>query len=114
MNEDAYVAEFDNAESASSFHLLALEERDLFTLTLGDNFEAIDKSFNVIARFVPCIGPFDPNNLAALRTIKHENNLPPDCIPSANWLKNPDRRALPTSPLPPLKSHASAPMPPML
>ncbi|KAF8799139.1 hypothetical protein BYT27DRAFT_7030035, partial [Phlegmacium glaucopus] len=51
------------------------------------------KSFNLIFKFVPCTGDFNPSNPECLSDIEANNGLPPGSITAASWLKRTDRRA---------------------
>ncbi|KAF8797526.1 hypothetical protein BYT27DRAFT_7020897, partial [Phlegmacium glaucopus] len=51
------------------------------------------KSYNLIFKFVPCTGDFDPSNANCLTDIETSNNLPTGSIVSASWIKRTDRRA---------------------
>ncbi|KAG6875903.1 hypothetical protein C0992_001765 [Termitomyces sp. T32_za158] len=89
-SSSAYLIKFDTADSAVRFQEYATDNWALLALLFGDGFVVINKSYGVIARFVPCTGSFDPDSDACLRTIEMENNLPTDSIVSASWLKRPD------------------------
>ncbi|KAF8804971.1 hypothetical protein BYT27DRAFT_7012082, partial [Phlegmacium glaucopus] len=51
------------------------------------------KSYNLILKFVPCTGAFDPGNTDCIADLTANNNLPPGSITSASWLKRINRRA---------------------
>ncbi|KAF8800497.1 hypothetical protein BYT27DRAFT_7019673, partial [Phlegmacium glaucopus] len=51
------------------------------------------KCYNLIVKFVPCTGTFDPNDADCVASMTANNNLPPGSIVSASWLKRVDHRS---------------------
>ncbi|KNZ72329.1 hypothetical protein J132_04019 [Termitomyces sp. J132] len=93
LSRSAYLAEFDTADSASRFRRYATTNWIFFTAIFGDGVSIVDKTYSIIARFVPCLGSFDPGNTDCLHTIELENSLKSDTITSAPWLKQPDQHS---------------------
>ncbi|KAG5350622.1 hypothetical protein C0989_010093 [Termitomyces sp. Mn162] len=93
INSSVYLAEFDTADSADRFRHYVTEHWEVINDIFGNSLDIMDKTFNLIVRFVPCKGPFDPDNFNSLHTIELENSLPSMSITSALWLKNPDLRS---------------------
>ena len=60
---------------------------------IGPKAHICPHTFNVIFRFVPCQGQFDPSNSAHLRNIERENDLVDSSIASASWSKHPEKRS---------------------
>ncbi|KAF8808116.1 hypothetical protein BYT27DRAFT_7030340, partial [Phlegmacium glaucopus] len=51
------------------------------------------KGYNLIFKFVPCTGNFDPSDANCISDLESSNNLQPGSISSATWLKRLDRRS---------------------
>ncbi|KAF8799542.1 hypothetical protein BYT27DRAFT_7018197, partial [Phlegmacium glaucopus] len=66
------------------------------------------KNYNLIFKFVPCTGDFDPSNPDCLTNIETNNGLPPGSITSASWLKRANRRS-PAQSVASLKVSCSSP-----
>ncbi|KAG5348011.1 hypothetical protein C0989_011172, partial [Termitomyces sp. Mn162] len=93
LSHSAYLAEFDTADSASRFRRYATTNWIFFTAIFGDGVSIVDKTYSIIAHFVPCLGSFNPGNTDCLHTIELENGLKSDTITSAPWLKQPDQHS---------------------
>ncbi|KAG5337664.1 hypothetical protein C0989_009053 [Termitomyces sp. Mn162] len=91
LSRSAYLAESDTADSASRFCHYATTDWIFFTAIFGDGVSIVDKTYSIIACFIPCLGSFDPGNTDCLRTIELENGLKLDTITSVLWLKQPDQ-----------------------
>ncbi|KAF8803033.1 hypothetical protein BYT27DRAFT_7018997, partial [Phlegmacium glaucopus] len=65
----------------------------LLSSSLGPSASIKPKSYNLIFKFVPCTGDFDPENANLLTDIESNNNLPPSSILSASWIKRSDCRS---------------------
>ncbi|KAG5733049.1 hypothetical protein E4T56_gene3551 [Termitomyces sp. T112] len=87
LSHSAYLAEFDTADSTSRFRCYMTTDWIFFTAIFGNGVSIVDKTYSIIARFVPCLGSFDPGNTDCLHTIELENGLKLDTITSALWLK---------------------------
>ncbi|KAG5334801.1 hypothetical protein C0989_003063, partial [Termitomyces sp. Mn162] len=89
----AYVLEFISADATNRFRKYSADETwDIVTATFGRTASVKPKTYNIIARFVPCHGRFNPQDQTHLRTIEDENNLEPNSITSATWLKAAEKR----------------------
>ncbi|KAF8801544.1 hypothetical protein BYT27DRAFT_7013154, partial [Phlegmacium glaucopus] len=66
------------------------------------------KSFNLIFKFVPCTGDFDPTNPDCIADIETNNGLPSGSITTTSWLKRTDRRS-PTQNVASLKVSCASP-----
>ncbi|KAG5330770.1 hypothetical protein C0989_008592, partial [Termitomyces sp. Mn162] len=89
----AYVLEFISADAANRFCKYSADETwDVVTATFSRMASVKPKTYNIIARFVPCCGRFDPQDQTHLHTIENKNNLEPNCITSAAWLKAAEKR----------------------
>lgn len=88
----AYLLEFASTDSAKRFREYADSEWTALEDIFGYSMMAQPKAYALIARFVPCNGPFDPANRDSLDVVERENNLPQSSITSAFWLKKPELR----------------------
>ncbi|KAG6895114.1 hypothetical protein C0992_003109 [Termitomyces sp. T32_za158] len=80
----AYLLEFDTADSAERFRTYAEDpEWDVAGANFGETARVIDKAHNLIVRFVPCKGEFDPTSPHDLVTFEEDNNLPAGSVTSA-------------------------------
>ncbi len=50
-------------------------------------------SYNLICKFVPCTGDFDPDSISCRNELASRHSLPPNSITSAAWIKDPNNRA---------------------
>ncbi|KAF8811844.1 hypothetical protein BYT27DRAFT_7032797, partial [Phlegmacium glaucopus] len=66
------------------------------------------KGYNLIFKFVPCTGNFDPSNAVCIADLETSNNLQPGSISSATWLKQ-VHRCLPNQKVASLKVVCSSP-----
>ncbi|KAG6882616.1 hypothetical protein C0993_009844 [Termitomyces sp. T159_Od127] len=90
VNAGVYLTEFDTADLADRFCHYSITHWEVFNGIFGNSTDIIAKTYNLIARFVPCESSFDPDDFHCLRTIELENGLPSMSITSALWLRNPD------------------------
>ncbi|KNZ78645.1 hypothetical protein J132_11086 [Termitomyces sp. J132] len=93
INSSVYLTEFDTTDSADRFQHYATEYWEVINDIFSNSLDVIDKRFNLIVRFIPCEGPFDPDNFNNLHTIELKKSLPSMSITLALWLKNPDLRS---------------------
>lgn len=94
LERGAYIFEMDTADTARRFRTYAEESgNSLLTDHLGKAATLKAKAHNLIFRFVPCGGMFDPDNAEHLATIENDHNLPQGSIVSASWLKHADCRS---------------------
>lgn len=93
LERGGLLFELDSADSALRFRQLALDDQLSFlTGYLGETAKFKAKPHNLIIRFVPCTGEFNPSDPTHLRDIENDVGLPPETILSAAWLKPPSRR----------------------
>ncbi|KAG6851896.1 hypothetical protein C0991_005182 [Blastosporella zonata] len=60
---------------------------------LGDTAAFRERPRQLIARFVPCNGVFDPDNSNHISQLEEDNFLPPGSIITTSWLKKPIYRS---------------------
>lgn len=85
------MLEFDTTESAKRFKHYAHSSSLL--AKFGEEAMITSFSTDIIFRFVPCTGVFDPNNEEHLRAIEEESGLRDYDITSARWIKKAEFRA---------------------
>ncbi|KAG5719556.1 hypothetical protein E4T56_gene14208 [Termitomyces sp. T112] len=84
----AYLLEFDLAKSALRFQAYTSNpEWNIIKPNFGDSAHLLGKVHNLIIRFVPCRGTFDPSNPEDLSAFELEDHLQPSAITSTAWLK---------------------------
>ncbi|KAF5376429.1 hypothetical protein D9615_008638 [Tricholomella constricta] len=94
LDRGAYLFEMDSAESAHRFRQYANDAHlGLLKPHLGSSAKVKAKAHNLIFRFVPCGGIFDPSLEEHRDSIEFDNDLSPKSIVSATWLKRIDRRS---------------------
>ncbi|GLB41456.1 putative encoded by [Lyophyllum shimeji] len=94
LKSGAYLLEVDSAGGATRFRTYARSSApQLLGPILGRSAAVKEKAHNLIFRFVPCSGMFDPSNRDHLDEIEQDNNLSEGAIVSASWLKRADRRS---------------------
>lgn len=85
------LLELDSEPSALRFRSYA-QATDLLT-RFGPGANISEKPVQVILRFVPCNGGFDPSDCDHLHNIESDLGLNKGSITAANWIKKPERRA---------------------
>ena len=94
LERGAYLLDLDSAESVARFKAYAAEPTSsLISSHFGESASIRLKGHNLVFKFVPCTGDFDPSNPNHLSELEYDNNLSPNSITSATWLKRPDRRS---------------------
>lgn len=92
LNRGGFLFELDSPKSAERFKDRC-SSTDLVTKHFGTSAKVKAKHFNLIIRFVPCDGTFDPADPTHLTEFEKENSLKPGDVASATWIKKVDRRA---------------------
>ena len=87
-----FLFELNSPAAAACFRSYC-SEFNLLTSYLGRAAHVKDKAYNLVFRFVPCQGNFDPYDLDHIATIETENGLDAGSIASASWLKKPEWRS---------------------
>ena len=94
LDQGAFLLDLDSPESADRFKTYVTNPGSSLLPTFFGNAATLKpKGHNIIFKFVPCTGGFDPSNKAHLSEIENNNNLKPGSISSAAWLKQADRHA---------------------
>ena len=90
----AFLLDMDSSESANCLKTYATKPGStLITTTFGKSALFKPKGYNLIFKFVPCTGNFDPSDKAHLSSIEMNNNIELGSILLASWIKQPDHRA---------------------
>jgi len=90
----AFLLDMDSSESANCLKTYTTKPGStLITTTFSKSALFKPKGYNLIFKFVPCTGDFDPSDKAHLASIETNNNIKPGSILSASWIKQPDDRA---------------------
>ena len=92
LERGAVLFELNSPAAAARFRSYC-SEFNLLTSYLGRAAHVKNKAYNLVFRFVPCQGNFDPYDLDHIATIETENGLAAGSITSASWLKKPERRS---------------------
>ena len=92
LERGAYLVKLDSPASATCFRSYCTDF-DLLTAHLGLSASIKSKAFNLVFRFIPCDGAFDPSDQEHIAAIELDNNLTLGSISSASWLKRPERRS---------------------
>ena len=106
--DKGYLIDMDTPESANRLKAYIGDYDDLLPVHLGNTATLKRKIYNLIFKFVPCQGEFDPSDINSLLDIEQANDLTPGSIVSATWIKRPDRRS-PNQKLATLKVTCSSP-----
>ncbi|KAF8055947.1 hypothetical protein FPV67DRAFT_1536105 [Lyophyllum atratum] len=94
LERGAFLFELVSADAARRFREYAKDQyTGLLTGHLGETATVKAKAHNLIVRFVPCGGMFDPSDAEHLAGLEEDNGLHPGAITSASWLKRIDRRS---------------------
>ena len=92
FDRPSILLEFDSPESKTFFTDLCNDNPQLL-LEISPKAQIRPRAYTVIFCFVPCNGDFDPSDIAHLRNIERDNDLPNRSIIAASWCKRPDRHA---------------------
>lgn len=88
LERGAFRFDLDSPESATRFKTYATRSADkLLSTFLGSTAAVKTKGYNVIFKFVPCRGSFDPKDRTHIDEIETDNGLSPGDITSSSWLK---------------------------
>ncbi|KAF8815312.1 hypothetical protein BYT27DRAFT_7080241, partial [Phlegmacium glaucopus] len=93
IGQGAFLLDLDSPESANRLRTYSAEHPDFLPSHLGSSAAIKTKGYNVIFKFVPCTGNFDPKDANCISDLESSNNLLPGSISSATWLKRTDRRS---------------------
>lgn len=94
LKGNSFILELNSPHAASHFKdYCATSPNTILSPTLGNSSIIKHRRYNLIVKFVPCNGIFDPTDPSHISFFESDNNLNPDSILSAGWIKHPDRRA---------------------
>jgi len=84
----AFLLNMDSPKSANRLKTYAIKPGStLITTTFNKSASFKPKGYNLIFKFVPCTGDFDPSDKAHLASIETNNNIKPGSILSVSWIK---------------------------
>lgn len=90
MEGGSLLLEFSDLDTTDAFR--KLEAEGLLKDKICESTRITKRTYNVLAKFVPCKGKFDPGNKEHLRELEKLAELSPKTISYARWCKNPANR----------------------
>ena len=91
FDRPAMLLEFEFSKAKARFVDIC-DKNALLLCEVSPRAHICPRSYAVIFHFVPCKGPFDPDNEEHIHNIEKENDLNASSIISAFWCKHPENR----------------------